>query len=1159
MRIGDIFTRSIDRPIEGVIKADDDTNLATEVDEYVLTGETAAAMEDLLETYAGRFTGGNGVWISGFFGSGKSHLLKMLAHLLGNVEGQTISRQHIVDQFADKTHGDNPILASLLAKAAQIPATSLLFNIDQKATLISKDQTDALLRVFVKVFNEARGYYGNQPHIARFEHDLDRRGLYPSFKQSYQQIAGRPWEQGRESGILEDGNVAKAYSQVVSDVSSAPESILKKYRDEFALSIEDFAEDVAEWLATQPEGLRLLFLVDEVGQFIGTNTKLMLNLQTIVESLNTRCKGRAWVFVTSQEDMDQVIGDQDRVQANDFSKIQARFATRMKLTSRDVQEVIEKRLLDKTDGAKACLRGVYDEQQSSFRTLFDFVDGAKTYRNYTDVDVFCGMYPFVPYQIPFFQDALVGLSKHNAFTGRQYSVGERSLLAMVQEAAQSMVDQPVGALVPFDAMFAGIRASVKSAATRNVGRAEQHLPGDSTLAVRLLKALFLVKYVEGFNATPRNLAVLMYAEFGSDIAALHQQVQAALDLLEQQTYIQRNGNMYEYLTDEEQEIEQEIKNTDVDPSEISKLLVEIIRTDVAKLSSYTHQATGRVFKYGLKLDDISYGIQQPLAVHYITPAFGQTMEVIQAQSFGRDELRVILSDDQRLYQDLRLWVQTDKYVKRKRSTSLTANQSRILDGKGQTNVMRRSEMKDRVATAICDSLLVFNGAELTSTATNPETKIADGMAQIIARIYHQLSLLGDINYPETGIAAIANEEQSALVDRMSDKLQPVAEEIATFVMAQRRLGTSITVKKAIDHFEDKPYGWPWPATLSGIARLFATGQIVLGVDSRFLKRSEVAETLRNTAKHAQTVISEQKQFDPVKVQEVRAFAAEFFAEGGLPSDPLELAATIKERLASKQTRLQTLRDAYHYPFIVWLDQPLQLLAQTAGHPADWYLDTFAATTGDLLDAKRDAIDPIEGFFSSAQKTIWDAGVTALEDNRVNLRYIPTQRQEALGQLPELLANPDTLRGNGITRVKDATAKLRAVCDEVVAAERDDQHDQAEARWGEVQASAAYTDTTQEARDKAEIVLRQVIASLQTATQIPDIRAIGSDFAEQGYASILNIIEQGRGAERLVVSIRSLPQPKTRGVLETNADVDGYLGALGDILRQTINDGKVVSL
>ena len=136
----------------------------------------------------------------------------MLAHLLGDVEGQEFERDSVVASFRDKAAG--AFLPALLTKAERIPAKSLLFNIDQKATLIAKDQTDALLKVFVKVFDESRGYYGNQGHVARFERDLDNRGQYDAFKQTYQRISGRDWAQGREEGVLEEVNVAEAYAEI---------------------------------------------------------------------------------------------------------------------------------------------------------------------------------------------------------------------------------------------------------------------------------------------------------------------------------------------------------------------------------------------------------------------------------------------------------------------------------------------------------------------------------------------------------------------------------------------------------------------------------------------------------------------------------------------------------------------------------------------------------------------------------------------------------------------------------------------------------------------------------------------------------------------------------------------------------------------------------
>jgi len=194
MRLNEIFAKDVQRPIEGVIKADDVAHLGTEVEEYVLTNEAAKGLELLLEAYT-NYTNANGVWISGFFGSGKSHLLKMLAHLLGDVEGQDFDRTQVIESFRSKA--TDAFLPPLLDKAARIQAKSLLFNIDQKATLITKDQTDALLKVFVKVFDESRGYYGNHGHVARFERDLDNRGQYAAFKDAFERIAGIPWTQGR--------------------------------------------------------------------------------------------------------------------------------------------------------------------------------------------------------------------------------------------------------------------------------------------------------------------------------------------------------------------------------------------------------------------------------------------------------------------------------------------------------------------------------------------------------------------------------------------------------------------------------------------------------------------------------------------------------------------------------------------------------------------------------------------------------------------------------------------------------------------------------------------------------------------------------------------------------------------------------------------------
>nr|MBF0223738.1 BREX system P-loop protein BrxC [Desulfobulbaceae bacterium] len=326
MTLKTIFKKPVDRSIEGVIKADDEASLRLEIEEYVLTNEVAKRLELFLDAY-NNYEGANGVWISGFFGSGKSHLLKILALLL---ENRKIDDIPALDLFLPKC-GDNEILRGDLKRAVALPSKSILFNIDQKADVISKTQVDALLAVFVKVFDEMCGYYGKQGHIAQFERDLDSRGLYEQFKTAYESLSKQTWQKGREQALLESKNIASAYAQVTGGNEDQAIGILDKYRTQYKVSIEDFAEQVKTYVDKQAPEFRLNFFVDEVGQFIADNVKLMTNLQTIGESLATKCRGRAWVVVTSQNDMSTVLGAMNRQQSNDFSKIMARFSNKMLL------------------------------------------------------------------------------------------------------------------------------------------------------------------------------------------------------------------------------------------------------------------------------------------------------------------------------------------------------------------------------------------------------------------------------------------------------------------------------------------------------------------------------------------------------------------------------------------------------------------------------------------------------------------------------------------------------------------------------------------------------------------------------------------------------------------------------------------------------------
>ena len=1177
MRLSEIFAKDIQRPIEGVIKADDVAHLGTEVEEYVLTNEVAKGLEILLEEYTS-YTNANGVWISGFFGSGKSHLLKMLAHLLGDVEGQDFPRENVSGSFRAKAI--DAFLPGLLSKADRIPATSLLFNIDQKATLISKDQDDALFKVFVKVFDESRGYYGNQGHVARFERDLDERGQYGRFKEAYERIAGKPWSRSREQTALEGRSIDRAFAEVNGEAS---EGIIKQYSASYAVSIEDFAKDVKSWLDKQADpNFRLNFFVDEVGQFIGSNAKLMLNLQTIAESLNSRCGGRAWVFVTSQEDMEKVIGDRTRQQGNDFSKIQARFKTRLKLSSANVDEVIRKRLLEKNDAGTAALDKVYADQHANFKTLFDFVEGSRTYRNYIDEANFTGTYPFVSYQFPLFQAAIEGISDHNAFEGRNSSVGERSMLGVVQQVAKDIGDVEVGHLATFDHMFAGIRASLKAAAQGSVLRAERDLPDPESavtkLAVRLLKALFLVKYVESFHATPRNLTVLVYDRFGLDVPALSEQVKEALNLLEAQTYIQRNGNAYEYLTNEEQEIEQEVKGVDIDASEISTRLFKILSSDVIRTSRIKYAKNGQDFAFGFRLDDQPYGQQKELSVHFISPDYPYTQDEIRMHSAGKDELRVILDPDNRVLSDLRLLLQTEKYIRRRQGTSISATVDQILRAKGAQNTAREKELTERVRGSVGKAALVINAADITSTSQDPVTRVTEGFQALISRTYTQLKLLGGVTYSEQQIAPAANPDSGLFDAQTGSKLSVPSEEMLSFIIRKENLGEQVTVKTIVDSFQTKPYGWDLPSIEVVIAFLVGSAKITLTLDGNVLKRSEIASALRNTQRQPHTVVARQKTFDDQKVSAFRAFCTDFFDEPSTPKDPLELARHGAEKLKAKRDELKAAAAGSKYTFVAQLATPIDLLDQAVDKPDDWYLTSFALGD-DLLDAKDNLIDPIQGFLNGPQRVIYDDATALLTTHSSNLGYLPAGSDAAVRNA---LTDPNVFRGSRMAQLKQATDGLRAQIDALVTENAAAAAAAITAKKTDLQGGADFQNATPAAQQAALAAIDAQIASVQQAREVAQIREARNAFEVTQYPALLDqLAASARSSQPApgsgtpgdgssgpqptapkpieTVSIKSITVSGAHGVLTNPDDVNRYVEALRDTLLATLEDGKRISL
>ena len=1120
MKLNGIFKNSVGRPIEGVIKADDETSLYNELSEYVLTDEVAKRLEHFLDAYTD-YHHANGVWISGFFGSGKSHLLKMLALLLENrqVDGSTA-----LDIFLPKVKADDELLRAQLKKAVAIPSKSILFNIDQKADIISKTQIDALLSVFVKVFNEMCGYYGKQGYIAQFERDLDSRELFGSFKDAYQSIANKSWERGREQALLEAGNIAKAYAQITAEDPALAKGLLDKYRAQHSVSIEDFGNQVKEWLDKQPSNFRLNFFVDEVGQYIADNTKLMTNLQTVAESLATKCQGKAWVIVTAQEDMDSVMGDMSKQQSNDFTKIQARFANRLKLTSADVAEVIQKRLLTKNDTGAILLETVYDQQLNNFKTLFDFSDGGQHYQNFRDLEHFTYCYPFVPYQFPLFQSAIRGLSMHNGFEGKANSVGERSMLGVFREVAMAIDNEPVGQLATFDRMFEGIRGALKSAIQSAINNAERHL-GDA-YAVRLLKALFLVKYVKEFKATLRNLNVLMLERFGEDMPAQRKKLEAALNLLEQQTYIQRNGELYEYLTDEEKDIEEEIKNTEIESADVIKELEILLFDGVIKQRKIRYE-NGQDYAYTRKMDDRSLSRESELAIHIITPLSDNfdNLTVQRMQSMGRDELRVVLPADARFMQDLTLHKRTEKYIRQNSSTQQEAVK-RIIDAKGFQNTERLAELQDRAKELLGKAHLIINAADVDASGSDGQARILKGFYLLIETTYPNLRMLRDVPFSENDIGKYLRQAQDGLLGNDVTSLTEPEQELLAYIQSNARSGVRTTVKTLLERFERKNYGWYYAAILCNLALLCARSKVEVRQDSNPLEGDNLERGLRNTNAHASLVLEPQIEFSASQVRHLKEFFADFFDRPASSNEARALAREAIDAIKELEIELADLHgQKAQYGFLIVLDGVMATLKEVASKNVSWFLTDLSRASDVMLDSKEQIIEPLRRFMSSPQKAIYDQARQLVQEQEDNFAYVDADEVAAI---KGVLAESKPWQGNRLQQTKPQLEALQQAIDNLLVSEKAAAVSQLAELELRLQGSNEYSSLKPEQQAQLAAPFVDARQSIQGQKRIAMIRDQLRAFEDNQYAQLLLKLEHMARPQPMPAPVPPVQSPPTAG-------------------------------
>lgn len=1021
MEIKKMFYKEIDRDIKGVIKIgkDDNSNIRQELEEYVVTRELSKHLNTFFESYTkgiNNYTDKMGIWISGFFGSGKSHLLKIISYLLENKE---VNEKRTVSYFDDKIE-DSMVLADMKRVGDMGQYTDvILFNIDSKADSNSKSSKDAIVQVFMKVFNEMQGFCAALPWLADLERQMTKDGTYKGFQQKFEELSGSKWVDAREDFYFEEDNIVEALSTTTRMSKDSARNWFNKAEENYSLSIEKFAQRVNEYIESKGNNHHVVFLVDEIGQYISDDVGLMLNLQTVVEDLGTYCGGKAWVIVTSQQDIDSIT----KVKGNDFSKIQGRFNTRLNLSSANVDEVIKKRILRKTEVARDTLRLKYQDKESILKNLITFSTDTAEMKTYRNEEEFVEVYPFIPYQFNLLQSVFTGIRLHGA-SGKHLSEGERSLLSAFQESAIKYMKEEIGILIPFSTFYDTVESFLDSNIRSVILKAEDN-ENLITEDIEVLKLLFLIKYVKEIPSNIENIATLMASSIDEDKIELKKKIEESLKRLLKETLIQKNGNEYIFLTHEEQDVNKEIQHIPIDMGETIMKIGEEIFDGIYKEKKYRYN-TRYHFEFNKIIDDRLLSSQKSeIGLKVITPYYDTGVELTEQElkmmSARENNLIVKLPMDTTFLEEMEDILKIQTYLLRKGGSTSTTEIEEIRIRKSR----EVSERKERVANLLIEALkgaeFYANSQKLDIKSKSPIERINEGFKLLIESMYSKLNYIITFIESNKDLNDILLEDnmQIKITDDIPNKL--AVDEVDNYIERNTERNIPMTLKSIVNLYEKAPYGWRDMDIKGIVLKLFKNQEVRFQLGSEYLNTSDkkILEYITKRDYQDRLIIKKRMKTSARYISNVKDLAKEVFEKTALPNDEDGLMNRFKKLCSNElieknkdtndfgiQLLLEQYKNNQYYPGKDVLENGEKLFEEILKiKDVKEFYEVVYELKDDLLDYSENVFD-VKKFFKN-QREEFDKALLQLKIYDKNRTYVVDPKTRGIiGQIEEIIKSKE---------------------------------------------------------------------------------------------------------------------------------------------------------
>ena len=868
--IQDLFVHPIKRDITTVIKMDDLRleEIKQELEEYVVTDAIEDMLIQFLERYVDTRTGQTdriGVWISGFFGSGKSHFAKILSYLLENPRIGTHTALELFKPRIVDTPRQHQIERLLHQATNFIDTQAVAFQIKTEEDLMAnvpvtpgdEEVGNHISTIMYRQWLKAQGF-STTLWVAKLERELTSLGQYDVFQREVEDLEGRSWSEIRSHDMLVRDAAVKALCNILPQrytTETKASKAIDDIQEGLQIGPAILAEELTHWVDSrrQPgseKTAHLIYIIDEMGQFIGGDNQRLLELQSIAEAFGSRGLGKLWLVVTAQEALEEVVQEAIRRQ-NEFDKIRDRFSLRLALSSENIETVLQERILKKKESKRPQLERLYSEASGTISTVCTLL-GANRPLPEPRLDRFVADYPFPPYQLAILQQIFSAVRTPGG-EKEKIEGTERSLIgvtqAVLKSPATSFATSPVGRLVALDEVYDQIEAELPSIDRRTID--EVDLPPDPSFHKRILKALYLIQKLEWVPCTAENLARLLVDHVGdgqTPFAILKQRVQEGLERLESAHYVVERTGQYEFLSGVKKDIEMNIAAVNVSVNDRRREVKRYLET-VVDFGRLHYQRIKR-FDIRVRGDDAVLHDKGEITIQVYSPIY------VRATDLTRDKvLQRSFSDDRTLfwypepaddlYRELTRLIQTESVVSRRMARKDKSPEAESILFQKQRDI---ENSKAKIQTLLRHSLLagaiIYDGEvrELTGETSQLSTIFNREVSTVIPHVYTRFEPAA-VKVDEKSIGRILEAQEAELPDIEPElnlfddayrlnRHAPVVSEMLEELRLRTKAGDPRDGKALRDAFEDVPYGWESTLVRIILAALFRAGVLSLKYEGK---------------------------------------------------------------------------------------------------------------------------------------------------------------------------------------------------------------------------------------------------------------------------------------------------------------------------------------